>query len=375
MTLLQPAAVLLLLPLLVLFPARGTASAQPPVTGPPPVAVIVQRAQFSELADALEALGTLKANETVELTASVSDILTEIHFQDGQQVEKGQVLVELNASEQRALLAEARSQAEEARRQAERLGNLVRRGQAAESLLDERVREAQSAEARLQAVQSRLADRTIRAPFSGMIGLRQISPGAWVSPGDRIATLIDQSEMKLDFTVPSVYLSTLRRGTPLEARSPAFPGRIFHGEVTSIESTVNPVTRSITVRARIPNDSGMLVPGLLMTLNLLRDQRDALVIAEEAIIARGSTTFVMIVDQEHEPAVVEERAVELGARVPGKVEVLTGIVPGELVVTHGTLKLRPGATVTISAIDDGSRPISELIRAELPRPDTGGQSG
>jgi membrane fusion protein (multidrug efflux system) len=130
------------------------------------------------------------------------------------------------------------------------------------SLLDERRREWRTADARLQAVQSRLDDRLITAPFGGHVGLRQVSPGALVSPGDVITTLVDDSRMKLDFTIPALYLNTVRRGTLIEASTPVFPNRSFAGEVTSVDSTIDPVTRSITVRAIIPNEHRDLVPGM-----------------------------------------------------------------------------------------------------------------
>lgn len=345
-----------LLALLLGVPALAAAPALPPP------AVIVEIVGYSEISDPLEALGTLRANETVQITANVSDTVSRIHFEDGEQVEKGQLLVEMTDSEEHALLEEARSTAGEAERQYERLKKLVAEGTAAESLLDERRREAQTAKARLNAVQSRLEDRILTAPFSGVVGLRSISPGALVDPGDIIAVLVDDSQMKLDFTIPSLYLTSVDRSTLIEATTPVYPGRIFTGQVSSVDNTINPVTRSITVRARIPNDDHALKPGLLMTLKLQRGTRDALVIAEEAIVAQGDQTYVMVVNTSASPPVALRREVQLGARQPGRVEVLSGLAEGETIITHGAMKTRPGAPVSIRAVNDGAEPFAELIK-------------
>lgn len=349
--------------LLALWAAWG-ASAFAADSAMQPVDVIVEKVARQPIADSLEALGTLQANESVRITASVSDTISKINFEDGQSVEAGTVLVQLTDAEETALLAEAQSLAEEAQRQYERIERLVKQGNASESLADERRRQWRTAEAQLEAVRSRLEDRIITAPFGGHVGLRRVSPGALVAPGDVITTLVDDSRMKLDFTIPSIYLNTVRPGTVIEASSPVFPNRSFAGEVTSVDSTIDPVTRSITVRAVIPNDQRDLVPGMLMTLNLLRNERDAIVISEEAVIPRADSTSVMVVDTSTEPYTAEQRMVKLGTRMPGQVEVVSGLTVGETIISHGTLKVRPGTPVRIKAVDDGTRPLAELIKAD-----------
>jgi membrane fusion protein (multidrug efflux system) len=336
--------------------------AQAAVPGMPAPLVIVEEVRFKSVADRLEALGTLRANETVQITANVADTISRIHFEDGQTVSAGDVLVELTDAEESALLTEAESLAEEAKRQYERIVGLADQGSAAQSLLDERRREWRSAEARLDAVRSRLQDRLVTAPFTGRVGLRRVSPGALLAPGDTITTLVDDSRMKLDFTVPAIYFSSVRPGTTIEANTPVLPDRTFSGQVTSVESTIDPVTRSITVRAVIPNETQELIAGMLMTVDVLRNRRDALVISEEAIIPQGENAYVLVVDMAQEPYLAERRQVELGARMPGEVEILSGLEAGEVIITHGTLKARPGAPVRIKAIDDGTRPIAELLR-------------
>lgn len=347
---------------LVLLASAAAGAAQAPP------AVIVERVAQQRVADQLEALGTLQANETVRITATVSETVSRILFQDGQAVAAGDVLVALTDYEETALLEEAESLADEAERQHQRIARLVADGNASQSLLDERRREWRTAVARRDAVRSRLKDRTIAAPFSGRVGLRHVSPGTLVSPGDVITTLVDDSSMKLDFTVPALYLRSVQPGTVIEAVTPVYPNRSFAGEVTSVDSTIDPVTRSITVRARIPNDGGDLVPGMLMTLNLLRNERDALVISEEAVVPRGDQTFVLVVDTGSEPYLASERRVVLGMRMPGQVEVVSGLSAGETIISHGAMKVRPGTPVRIHAEDDGTRPIADLI---VPNPNAG----
>jgi membrane fusion protein (multidrug efflux system) len=327
-----------------------------------PTAVIAQRVEYQLINDPLEALGTLRARETVQITANVSDTVSAVHFDDGDRVQQGQVLVELTSSEESALLAEAEARASEAQRQYQRLTRLVAEGTAAESLLDERRREAETAAAQLDAVRSRLQDRLIAAPFDGLVGLRNLSPGARVAAGDVITTLVDDREMNLDFRIPSVYLRSVGRGTPVEATTPVYPGRRFTGTVVTADSTINPVTRAITVRARVPNDARALVPGMLMSVDLARAERDALVVAEAAIVPQGSSAMVWVVDESVEPPQATPRTVTLGARQPGTVEILNGLSAGELVITHGVQKVRPGATVAVIGLEDGTSDVSEIIR-------------
>ncbi len=329
-----------------------------------PTPVIAVQAKIKQLYDRVEALGTLRANESVEITASVTDTITAIHFVDGQAVEAGSVLAEMTNSEEHALLEEEISRREEALKRYQRVVSLVSRGAVSQAQLDERMRELETAEARLRAVESRLQDRLIKAPFSGVVGLRNISLGALVEPGDVITTLDDVSVMKLDFNVPSVYLATLKQDTPIQAVSPAFPDRRFTGVVSSIDSRVDPVTRSIVVRALIDNRDGLLKPGLLMTVELLKNQRDALMIPEGALIPAGTENVVLLVDETKSPAVAERRGVDIGTRRAGEVEILEGLQAGDTVITHGTLKVRPGQVISVRAMDDGARTLRELISGD-----------
>ncbi|MEJ2693250.1 MAG: efflux RND transporter periplasmic adaptor subunit [Candidatus Thiodiazotropha sp.] len=298
--------------------------------------------------DRIEALGTLKANESVALTVNVTETVTAIHFDDGQRVEKGQTLVEMTSSEEHALLEEARANLNEALRQFKRVRQLESQGIEAQSLLDQRRREVETARARLAAIESRLADRLIKAPFSGVLGLRNISIGALVETGDLITTLDDDSVMKLEFAVPSTYLSTLRPGLPIRARTRAYGERVFEGEVKVVDSRVDPINRSVLVRALLPNPERMLKPGMLMTVELLSNRRQALVIPEAALMPKGGDQFVMRL--QGDPPQVEKLKILIGSRRAGEVEVIEGLREGDLVITHGMEKARVGSPVRIKGV-------------------------
>ncbi|MGW8192821.1 MAG: efflux RND transporter periplasmic adaptor subunit [Desulforhopalus sp.] len=315
--------------------------------------VIVAEAQLVTLQEKIEVLGTLRANETVEITANVTDTITAIHFDDGQQVAAGDILAEMTSMEEHALLEEEQSNVAEARKQVERLAPLVKKGAASQTLLDQRERELATAQARVQAVESRLQDRLIVAPFTGVVGLRNISTGALVEPGDLITTLDDLSVMKLDFTVPTIHLAALKPEAPIQARSPAFKDQVFAGTVKSISSRIDPVTRSIVARAVIDNPEKKLKPGLLMSVELLNNSHEGVVIPEEALIPSGKTHFVLVVNQTPSSTTVQRRNVQIGIRNFGTVEIVRGLEAGDLVVTHGNTRVRPGQEVKI-LVDDGS---------------------
>jgi len=331
-----------------------------------PTSVIVAEAREVPFEDRVEALGTLRANESVVLTASVTETVSALYFDDGDRVEAGQLLVEMTSAEEQAQLKEARAREREASSQYRRVQSLATQGTASKSLLDERSREWQTARAQLVAIESRLTDRLVKAPFSGVIGLRNISVGALVEPGDRIATLDDDAVLKLDIAVPSVYLSTLATGLPVTATTPAYGDRAFQGVLRSIDSRVDPVTRSVTARVLLPNDDGLLKPGLLMQVTLQKNPRTALVIPEAALMPTGRQQFVLVAEPDGEGFKAAKREVRIGTRRPGSVEVVSGLKPGEQVITHGTLRVRPGQAVAIRAVDDGTQPLDVLLSGKPP---------
>lgn len=330
---------------------------------PPPPAVFVADAAARPFADRIEALGTLRANERVDLTATVSERVTFIGFEDGDRVKKGRVLLKLYSEEEEALLNEARSSATEARKQFDRISQLAATGASSASQLDQSRREYETANARKTAIESRLSNLVITAPFDGVVGLRNISLGAVLRPGDVITTLDDDSKMFLDFQVPLRFLPQLAIGSRIEARTAGVKDRAFAGNIRSISSRVDPVTRSVTVRAEIPNDDRFLRPGMLMMVDIKANERDAVFIPEGALLPLGKKIRVLVIEQRGEQTAAVSREITTGARVRGEVEVLEGLAAGEKVVTDGAFKVPPGSIVRVLASDAAGSSLTDKLQS------------
>ncbi|KFN49340.1 efflux RND transporter periplasmic adaptor subunit [Arenimonas composti] len=310
--------------------------------GAPAATVTTTVVQARPWSDAIEALGTTRANESVLVTAKVTETVVRVNFEDGDLVEAGHVLVDLSGRAEVAGLAEAAAAFRESEQQYRRMQDLAARQLIPASQLDTQRGTMDAARARLDAVRARLQDRVITAPFAGVLGFRQVSPGTLVTPGTTIASLDDISVMKLDFAVPETFLSALAPGQAVTARSAAFPGREFTGTVRTIDSRVDPVTRAVTVRAEIPNADRALRPGMLLTLRVFQPERQALVVPEISVIQVARDAHVFRVGAGDS---VEQVGVSLGARREGEVEVLSGLQPGDRIVVDGSGKLRAGMTI------------------------------
>jgi len=270
-----------------------------------------------------------------------------VNFRDGMKVQRGADLIVLDYKEEQAQLAAARANLEAQQTKHERLVQLVAQQSAARIELDEQINRLRAAEARLDIAQVHFDDRTIRAPFSGYVGIRDVSPGALVSAGTQIATLDDLSVIKLDFSVPEVYLGALRRGQRIVASSVAYPQRKFRGEVITIDSRVDPVTRAVLVRAELSNDSSLLKPGMLINVNLIANRTEALVVPEESLVPEDDNQYVYVVDNHGQARQIE---VEIGRRRPGMVEIVKGLQAGDKVVTEGVANISSNTEVRILAV-------------------------
>jgi membrane fusion protein (multidrug efflux system) len=324
-----------------------------------PLPVVSISAEQVALTDEIEALGTARANEAIDVTAKVPSLVRAINFEEGQTVDAGQVLVELEAREARAQLALAKATLAESRSQYQRRQSLAATQAVSASELDALEAKQQVDTANVAAAEARLDDLVIRAPFAGRLGLRRVSVGSLVTPGTVITTLDDTHTIKLDFSVPESFLATLHPGLAIEARTSAWPDQSFGGEVTTIDTRVDRVTRAITVRALIQNEKMLLRPGMFMTVRLTQAPRQAVVVPEESIVPERGEQYVWVVND----ARAERRKVELGVRRPGQVEIVAGLTPGERVVTQGTQRLSPGSAVEERRPAD-ARKETEAARAE-----------
>jgi membrane fusion protein (multidrug efflux system) len=307
--------------------------------------VTTSEVRSQRLAQKLEALGNARANESVDISSKTSNIVTAIRFRDGERVRAGQVLVQLDDATARADVAAAQAAVTESESQYNRSRELLNTQALSKSSFDQLEATLKANRARLSAANARYEDTLIRAPFSGRVGLRRVSVGTLISPGDVITTLDDTSVIKLDFSVPETFISALREGLSVRASAPAYPGRTFDGKVASIDSRVDMNTRSVTVRALLANADGALKAGMFLNVSLANDERETLVIPEEALTPEAEKQYVFVVAD----GKALRREVRIGGRSPGSVEILAGLNAGDRVIVEGTQKVRDGAPV--NAID------------------------
>lgn len=320
-------------------------------------AVLVQTAavQTRTFSDAIQALGTAQARESIVITPKVSDTIRALRFESGQRVQRGQVLVELTSVEQQADLAEAVADNAAAQENLRRFQTLFDRGFAPRAQLDAARASADAAQARVDAGRSRMSDRVMRAPFSGVMGLRLASPGQLVAPGDQIGTLDDLSEIKLDFDVPEAQLARVQPGVPIAARTAAFADASFDGRIAQVDSRVSPQTRTMRVRALLPNPGERLRPGMLMTVEIRSNPRQALAAPEPAVVDDAAGPYVYIAATGDHGLTAQKRLVHIGQRVDGFVEITDGLAEGDQVIVEGVQRVRPDAPVRLGAPSDGLR--------------------
>lgn len=301
--------------------------------------------------DAIEAVGTARANEQVTLSAPVTERIERLAFDDGDYVRRGQVIAVLAQGPERAALAGANAAEREANATLSRVQALSSRGFAANALLDQSTAAAQRARSDAEAARAQIGDRVIRAPFSGYVSLRTISEGAIVGSGTAIAVVSDTSRIKLDFTVPETLLRDLRVGQPIAAVSAAYAGESFVGRISVIDPVIDPATRALSVRALLPNVGNRLKPGMLMTVRIEAAKREAQAVPELAVVGEGDDRFVYVV----EDGKARRIPVRTGLRDSGLIEV-TGVPANARVIGDGVVKVTDGARVRTGAGRSGADP-------------------
>ena len=321
-----------------------TQAAEKPVT--PAVFVETVQAQTGTVTREITAVGTLRSNESVMVKPEIAGRIASIHFTEGEAVRQGARLVTLDDSVFKAELAQAEARLDLGRRNNARALELFERRVATARTRDEAVATLRTGEAEVALARARLEKTRINAPFSGVLGLRRVSVGDYVNPGQDIVNLEDIDPIKVDFRVPESALRLLREGQRIEVQVDAFPGQAFQGEVYAIDPQVDVQGRSVLARARLPNPERKLKPGLFARVALIVEQREnATIIPEQAIVPlEGRSAVFRVVD-----GMARLTEIETGQRRGGQVEVLSGLRPGETVVTAGQIKLRDGVPVTMAA--------------------------
>ena len=335
----------------------------------PPVTISAMTVEKKSFSQTLEAVGTLKAVNGIEVTTEVGGKIEALHFESGDRVEKDAVLVELDAKADRADLKTFQAQAQLANTDLKRLRQLYELESVSKADLDRAESEAAQARARVLTQQARIAQKEIRAPFSGELGIRQVDLGEYVSPGTAIVTLQALDALYVDFTLPEQQLASVKPGQSVSLRIDALPGESIQGKIQAVETRVDPETRNFPVRARLENPEGRMRPGMFARVSIaLKENRQVVLVPRTAISynAYGNSVFVITEKSKPEGAgeagqraaeaetpsepslIVRQRFVETGEGRGDFVVIESGLKPGERIATSGLLKLRNDQPVKIN---------------------------
>ena len=339
--------------------------------GGPPITVEAAKVAAVAMPQAITAVGSLRSDESVTLRPEVAGRISAIGFQEGQRVAKGALLVQLDAAVPAAEVQQARANLTLAKSKYTRAVDLAKSNFISGQARDEAENNLKVAEAAVEVAEAKLAKMAIRAPFSGIIGLRSVSIGDYVKEGADLVNLESIDPLKVDFRVPEVYMRQIAVGQTLSVQLDALPGKTFEGRVFAVNPLIDAAGRAVVIRAVVRNPDTSLRPGMFARVRLLtRDTQDALVVPEQALVPQG--------DQQYVYRVVEGKAVrtkvEVGQRREAKVELVNGVAKDDIVVTAGQLKLRDGATVSIAGMDavakapNGSAPSSSESAPDKPQP-------
>jgi len=314
-------------------------------TSIPGIVVEASRVTIAKLPQSLNAVGSLRSDETVVVRPEVAGRIANIAFREGERVAEGQVLIRLDDSVQKADLDRAKANLVLSKTKHERAIDLRNKGFVSTQALDELENSVKVAEADAELMTARVNKMTLRAPFSGTVGLRQASVGDYVKEGQDIVNLESLDPLKVDFRLPELALSRVQNGQTLQISLDALPDRAYDGRVYAINPLIDANGRAIVIRAQVPNREGRLRPGMFARVRLFTsDNRDSIVIPEEALFPVGDDKYVYKVVE----GKAQRQKVEIGQRREGRVEIVNGLVRDDVVVTAGVIKLREGVAVTIA---------------------------
>lgn len=325
--------------------------------GPPPVAVQVVTARASELPRTLPAIGSLQSPESTIVASEVAGTTIAIDIPEGRYVTAGHLLARVDDAEARAAVSVARARLTNARARLTRIRSLHGSGVSSQQALDDAVAEFDAAQGEIDEAETRLRKTDIRAPFAGMLGLRQVNQGQYLSPGDPVVGITQVDPLELEFSLPQQHAGELALGQlVLGTVGPC--GQRFEARVDAIDPSVDPATRAVRLQAAVPNPDGKLLPGMAARVRLVVGAiADGVVIPQEAIIRQGTKHLVYVVDGEGR---ARQREVTLGTFFVDGVHVLTGVDPGDTVVAAGHQKLQPGAPASAQPYRPVENPNLEL---------------
>jgi membrane fusion protein (multidrug efflux system) len=304
--------------------------------------IVVQQRTFT---DRVEVLGVAKGRQSVTITSNTAELITAVHFSDGQYVSKGQVLVELKADQENAGIAQQQAQLAQAEREYQRWKTLAEKGIAPRATVEQYMAARDTAKAVLASASAQKLDKVIRAPFSGRVGISDIAPGALISPGTPIVSLDDVSLIRVDFSVPDRYLPILREGLTITAQPDALPGEVFTGRIAQIDTRIDPTTRALKARAEFPNTDGRLKPGMLIKVGIDQGQRQAVAVPEAAIQFEGTQASVFLIAQGPKGQIARRTTVQTGLSSGGYIEIVSGLKAGDKIIADGLNRVQDGAAV------------------------------
>ena len=332
--------------------ATETAASPPGAEANGPPAVEVGRVEAAPLADDAQAVGSLRSRQGVMLRPEVSGRVAAIGFGDGQRVRRGQLLVQLDDTLQQAQLKQAQAQASIARTNLQRNRELVAENFVSQSAVDQSAAALEVAEAQVALSKAQLERMRIVAPFDGVAGIRSINLGDYVKDGADLVNIEDLSQVLVDFRLPERFVARARTGQVVEVSLDALPGQRFSGRIDALDSVIDANGRSLLVRARLDNPGGVLKSGLFARTRIVFSTREnALLVPEEALVPQGGKQYLFKVVDGAGGKVANRIEARIGARLPGKVEILEGLTAGDLVVTAGQGRLGRGEAVPVKLVD------------------------
>jgi len=328
----------------------------------PVISVTAQPAASEEWRETVPAVGTLQAVNGVDIAASVAGLVKEIAFQSGQPVKRGQLLVRLDTEVEQSDLRSAQADADLARISANRQRTLLKSETVSQSALDKAEAELKVKEAKVAGIRATIEKKAVFAPFDGVLGVRKVDLGQYVQPGQAMVNLQDLSTMLVNFTVSQKDLAAVQVGAGINLTTDAWPGRVFQGAIAALESRIDEKTGMIGVQGRFPNPDAALRPGMFAKIEVVRQAMASVVTVPVSAVAynlHGDSVFV-VKDGANNAKEAIRSVVQLGERRDGKVAVIKGVNPGDMVVTSGQVKLESGAPVEIRADD----PLKRSAKAE-----------
>ena len=325
--------------------AVAPASAKTASAAGAPMVVEAAKVMLQALPQTITAVGSLRSDESITVRPEVAGRISGILFQEGQHVDKGMTLVRLDPAINAAEVEQARANLKLAQSKYDRAVDLSQRNFISGQAKDEAENNLRVAQAAVSLAAARLAKTEIKAPFAGVIGLRVVSVGDYVKEGADVVNLESIDPLKVDLRVPEIYLRQVQVGQTLTVTLDAFPGKTYEGKVLAVNPLIDAAGRSVVIRAVVRNQDLSLRPGMFTRIKLItRDEKEALMVPEQAIVPQGDEQYVF--------RVVDGKAarvkVEIGQRRDSKVEILKGLTASDIVVTAGQLKLRDGMPVTLA---------------------------